>query len=182
MQNNGHAGWLEPGGSMAEAPLPAPRQRGTRPPGPAWAGGGTVTGGCSQLPPAPARAGPGVALKIHHEVMDKNPPAAGAGGHPPQPGRPPTAHRPGAPHHAVQPAGRRRDRETTAGARGRAAHQGHRTGMAAGTGTASPPGLAASRDVTWPGPRSCAGWARDNEQGEGPGLRQHCPPTRENQP
>lgn len=37
--------------------------------------------------------------------------------------------------------------------------------------------LAALRDATWPGPGRCAGRAQGNEQGEGPGLRQHHPPT-----
>lgn len=37
--------------------------------------------------------------------------------------------------------------------------------------------LAALWDATWPGPGSCAGQAQGNEQGEGPGLRQHHPPT-----
>lgn len=67
------------------------------------------------------------------------------------------------------------NRETTAGAKGRAAHQGHHTPMATGTGL----GLAALRGATWPGPRRCVGWARGNERREGPGPRQHRPPTGE---
>lgn len=78
MQNNGHAGWLEPGGSISPGPTPPSPTR-------LW-GGGYGGGGLLTAPPAPAGAGPGVALKIHHEVTDKPPPAA-PGRAPPPAGR-----------------------------------------------------------------------------------------------
>lgn len=136
--------------------------------------------GCSQLPPPRARAR--VALKIHHEVMDKPPlPCSGGqggtrrstAGHPCCPSAGGTA--------PCRPASR-------TGARGyvdswrrarKTAGAGWHTACPwpPGQGWAPTPGLAAPRDITWPGPGSCAGRARGNERGEGPGP--HRPPTRE---
>lgn len=180
MQNNGHAGLLEPGGG-GSPPGPAPTGR-----PPAWpcAGRGGYSGrGLLTAAPAPAGAGPGVALKIHHEVMDKNPLLRGPGGTRHSPAGPPLPTRRG--HRAApssqQDGGAGLFRFAAAGQRNnsgsQAAHRGHRTPMAVGTGLGSPPGLAASQDATWPGPGSCAGWARGNEWGEGPGPCQHRPPT-----
>lgn len=116
------------GGGFSPGPVPTGRPTRLAPRG-RW--GGYGGGGLLTAPPAPAGAGPGVALKIHHEVMDKKKPTPGAGGgtrH--SPAGPPRCAPAGgtAPHRPASRTGargcsdlRRRDRETTAGAGGRAA-------------------------------------------------------------
>lgn len=178
--------------AASSLPAPVPTGRPTRL-APRGRSGGYGGGGLLTAPPAPAGAGPGVALKIHHEAMDKKNPTLGAGGAPATARPAPRCSPAGgtAPHRPASRTGargcsdlRRRDRETTAGAGGRAAGVTGDTAcpwpLGRGWGRPHPPpGRAASRDATRPGPQSCAGRARGNEQGEGPGPCQHRPPTGE---
>lgn len=110
--------------------------------------------------------------------MNKPPPAPGATA------QPLAAHRPGTPRPSSQQDGARgyldlrpRDRETSR-SRGLGSTPGtpHAHGPRDEVGVPSS-SLAALQDATWPGPGSCTGRAQGNEQGEGPGLCQHHPPT-----
>lgn len=117
MQNNGHAGLMEPGGGVAASP-----------PAPAWAGGYGGRGTAHSFPRT-SRAKARVALKILHEVMNKHPPTHTLQG--PQPSRPLAAHRPGTPRRPASRTGHGATliyfvgTEKQTGAGDRAAHRGH---------------------------------------------------------
>lgn len=131
MQNNGHAGLLEPGGGVAAASFLARHGQ----------GGGYGSGGVLTAPPAPAGAGRGVVLKIHHEVMDKSPSPLLWGAS--AAARPAPLLPTGQGHRAVpssqQDRGAGLFQFTAAGQKTSGSRAVHRMAMAAGTGLGSPP-------------------------------------------